>query len=85
MGTLGCEKVEVACLGHQKSTEAKLMIGIFHVNPLKRKPNKVGISPENAYVYVLFWVPTVRGLRALGFSFEGVFCFSFSNQNHGAS
>ena len=33
------------------------MIGISHTNPLNRKPNKVGISPENAYAYGLFWVP----------------------------
>ena len=29
----------------QKSTQAKIRIGISHINPLIMKPNKVGISP----------------------------------------
>ena len=28
-------------------------IGISHIKPLIMKPNKVGISPYNAYAYVL--------------------------------
>ena len=40
-------------LGPQKGTEAKIRIGISHINPLIMKPNKVGISLQNAYAYVL--------------------------------
>ena len=29
-------------------------MGISHINPLITKPNKVGISLQNAYAYVLF-------------------------------
>ena len=32
-------------VGPQKSTSAKIRIGISHINPLIIKPNKVGISP----------------------------------------
>ena len=31
-------------VGPQKSTQAKIRIGISHINPLIMKPNKVGIS-----------------------------------------
>ena len=33
---------------------SKTRIGISHINPLIMKPLKVGISPQNAYAYVLF-------------------------------
>ena len=39
-----------ARLGHI----SKIRIGISHINPRIRKPNKLGISLSNAYAYVLF-------------------------------
>ena len=41
-------------LGAQRSMQAKIRIGISLVNPLIMKPNKVGISVQNAYASVLF-------------------------------
>ena len=32
-------------VGPQKSTQAKIRIGISHISPLIMKPNRVGISP----------------------------------------
>ena len=38
----------------QLNRAAKIRIGIsHHINPLIMKPIKVGISPQNAYAYVL--------------------------------
>ena len=37
-----------------KGSCSKIGIGISHINPLILKLNKVGISPKNAYAYVLF-------------------------------
>ena len=43
-----------------------MRIGISHINPLIMKPNKVGISPKNAYAYVRFGSPRIlRGPRRL--------------------
>ena len=36
-----------------------------HINPLTLKPNKVGISPENAYAYAPFG-SLIQTIGALG-------------------
>ena len=46
-GTLSREPILVIkapSIGPQKSTQAKIRIGISHINPLIKKPNKAGIS-----------------------------------------
>ena len=70
-----------AKVGRQECTQAKIRLGISHIDPLIMKPNKVGISLKNSYAYVLFGSlirashSRFRLGRVLGFGAFGALCF----------